>query len=354
MLRSKLLSVLVLLSIASIASSCCSGDECTCEPNCWEKCFMNPPNSQTYKNAYMEIYRAAVGIRNMYAPCFKPHGTAYMMDADVPTSGSGTTASSLYWYQRQLASIVAMVQPVGDNCNPFCTSKFFRNFAWYAHNWPCKDRCQAWSFFQKNTGMTSYTPNQAWQQQPSWVRGGEILSKLCFDRPNLNGHKCMKCTKNELLIAFTNSPIYPAPSSVCGGNPYQCAAIGVHPANHANMDSWAKTGPAYHLPSTSVYRYAASRISRCMYYQCCRYKVPNTWTPKPKFPASVNPGRFVSGRSMEKEVEEIDDLEDRESEQVFNYMNSKDERLQEFKGTLDGFNAIIKREVEGSTTITKG
>ena len=82
----------------------------------------------------------AVGVRNLYLPCSKPHGTAYMLDADVPSDEPGVTAGQLYLYQRQLAGIVAMVQPVGDDCNPFCASKFYANFGFYVHNWPCKNR----------------------------------------------------------------------------------------------------------------------------------------------------------------------------------------------------------------------
>ena len=75
----------------------------------------------------------ALGLRNLYAPCFKPHGTAYMLDATVP--GSNT-----FQYQRDLASIVAQVQPVGDNCNPFCVNKFYNYYAYYVWSWQCKDR----------------------------------------------------------------------------------------------------------------------------------------------------------------------------------------------------------------------
>ena len=81
----------------------------------------------------------AVGVRNLYLPCSKPHGTAYMLDADIPTV-PGVSANAIYLYQRQLAGIVAMVQPVGDDCNPFCASKFYANFGFYVHNWPCKNR----------------------------------------------------------------------------------------------------------------------------------------------------------------------------------------------------------------------
>lgn len=201
--------------------------------------------------------------------------------------------------------------------------------------------------------MRTYSVNNS----PSWVRGGEILSRLCFNRPYLKGHECMKCTENELLIAFTNSQIYPAPSASCGGNPYHCAAIGVNPAQQANMDTWANTGPAYHLPSTPSYRKAASLIASCLYRQCCSYAIKPTWpTSKPKLPW---------GRSIDQEEEDLDDLEDRrgpfklkQAAEIFEYMDPKSEKSPKtFKGTFDQFNAqVLKRNGVNSDgqTIVKG
>merc|ERR1712212_1144604 len=38
------------LAIASLTHQvigCCEGNSCSCEPNCWERCFNDPPNSPT-------------------------------------------------------------------------------------------------------------------------------------------------------------------------------------------------------------------------------------------------------------------------------------------------------------------
>ena len=195
------------------------------------------------------------GIQNLYAPCFKPHGTAYMMDADVPSGGFTPYMSSytLYRYQRKLATIIAMTQPVGDECNPFCANKFYRNWAYYSHSWPCQDRCEAYNFFNSQS-MSSFRSNKFWKTQPSWVRGGEILADVCFNQnKNRKGHECMECANNELLISFTNSPIYPTPSANCGSK-YYCAAIGINPATYENMDQWDKTsGPVFHVMLQKIY-----------------------------------------------------------------------------------------------------
>merc|ERR1719209_2006954 len=114
----------------------------------------------------------------------------------------------------------------------------------------------------------------------------------------------MDCTKNELLIAFTNSAIIPPPASVCGGNPYHCAAIGVSPATYVNMDAWTNSGPAYHLPNTVEYRSAASRISKCLFTQCCSYVTPNNWTKKPTFPGVLTNPNKLKPRAFEMEDDE--------------------------------------------------
>jgi len=345
MMVSYLGRALAFISLLSLVSSCCFENSCTCEPNCWEKCFMNPPDSQ--KNAYLEIYRMAIGIRNLYAPCFKPHGTAYMMDSNVPSGVPGVSPFSLFFYQRQLASIVAMVQPVGDDCNPFCTSKYYRNFAWYAHSWPCKSRCEAHKFFTSDISMQSFQANQQ-QQSPSWVGGGEILSRLCFDAPHPNGHECMNCTKNELLIAFTNSPMWTFPPGVCGGDPYHCAAVGTGTANWNNMDTWADSGPAYHLPHDVFYRAAARAISDCMKTQCCDNSTPNNWW-------TLQP---VKGRSIDSEDENSSDRA--AVEDNFSYLDSgnagakppNDGKVKEFKGTFTDFKRkVLDREAGGNDKV---
>jgi len=335
---------LALTLLASLATAtnhgCCWENECTCEPNCWEKCFMDPPNNNANKNAYMEIYRAAIGIRNLYAPCFKPHGTAYMMDSDVPSSTATEPAADLYQYQRHLASIIAMVQPVGDSCNPFCASKFYQRFAYYSHGWPCMDKCEAWQFFNSDSQAAAFRPNQNWRSKDewSWVGGGEILADICFNyneqRP---GHECMKCSKNELLVAFTNSPVMPVPGNYCGGNPFQCAAIGIAPSNLMNLDAWANTGPAYHLPSNPLYMKAAGRIAKCMYKHCCskKFTTKNTWWSPSKTPLS----RQTNG------------------EQVYEYTTPDFETTLQFKGSFEEFNEKILRRFlngGGSTGINDG
>jgi len=291
----------------------------TCEEksNCWDQCFINPPQ-EVHKNAYMQIYRAAIGIRNLFSPSIKSYGSAYLMDADVAAFKDAVEHEATYRYQRHLASIVAMVQPADgeEDCKGFCASKFHHNLAYYSHDWPCKDRCQAHSFFNNDPGMTSYTFNS----QPSFIRGSERLSEFCFKR-----HKgCMGCaTQNELLISFVNSGVHQSkpPSSVCGGNPYYCATINVNSAPHITSvrrwDSIGVTGPIYHLPSTASYRYAASEIAKCMNEKCCT-------------------------RSQQSAAaEEVDSRQRAKTLQTFSYVDTSSKQVYSYSGTLEDFKRLV-------------
>jgi len=320
-----LLGLLILLAgLTNQVNGCCEGNSCSCELNCWEKCF-NPPTGPGMQQAYIRIYDMAMGIRNLYAPCFKPHGTAYMLDADVP--GTSVTASQTYKYQRDLASIIGQVQPVGNDCNPFCTSKFHQNFAYFAWSWACKDRCQIFDHFN-SPSVSSFNVNSS----PSWVGGGKILANHCFQNPGL---PCTECASNELIIAFTNSRLNnffpntgwcngPSPGP---GQPFYCAAIGVGTANWYNMASLmgGRSGSIYLMTETNVMRQAASKINECIHNQCCNLSVPYTWPV------------------MNREVQSVAGVEERkQAKDKFGYLKSNSQgRVMEFAGTYDEFKEKI-------------
>ena len=47
--------LLLLCLLPALVRGCCTGDQCSCEPNCWEKCFLKP-KYKIYLNPYKEIY----------------------------------------------------------------------------------------------------------------------------------------------------------------------------------------------------------------------------------------------------------------------------------------------------------
>jgi len=317
------------LAIASLTHQvigCCEGNSCSCEPNCWERCFNDPPNSPTMRQAYIRIYDMAMGIRNLYAPCFKPHGTAYMLDADVPGS-TATAAFQTYQYQRDLASIIGQVQPVGNDCNPFCFSKFHQNYAYYAWSWACQSRCQIFDHFNSPWVRTFTRKSSA-----SWVGGGKILANHCFKN---SGLACTDCASNELIIAFTNSQLsnfYPGSGwcngpSVGSGQPFYCAAVGVGTANWYNMANLmgGRSGSIYLMSETNEMRKAASKINKCIHHQCCDQSFHYTWP--------------IMNREAQSE------LEDRTAaRQTFGYTNSQGrdpDTIQEYRGTYDDFQKNI-------------
>merc|ERR1712226_1093266 len=54
-------------------------DDCCDELKCWEQCFTKPEKKE-HKETYDKIYQIVMGIRSLYSPCSKPHGTCFSMD----------------------------------------------------------------------------------------------------------------------------------------------------------------------------------------------------------------------------------------------------------------------------------
>ena len=177
-------------------------------------------------------------IRNLYLPCSKPHGTCYMLDSTV--FNSALPGSQLMDFQRNLASIIALTQPVSNECNPFFVNKFFRNYAYYGWNWQCKDKCKAAQTLASSSMDFTYQPGT----QPSWIGGGCILCNHAF---NNGGLTCSKNTEKELLIGFANSQVYHVPdANTC--KKYHRVVIGtIKDSQWNNLAAWASPGLAYQV-----------------------------------------------------------------------------------------------------------
>ena len=143
-------------------------------------------------------------------------------------------------FERNLASIIALTQPVSNDCNPFFVNKYHRSLAWYAWSWQCKDKCQAAQTLATSS-MRSTAQNGI---QPSWIGGGCILCDHAF---NNGGLSCSAKTNKELLIGFANSAIYSTPGwSRC--NNYHRMIIGTTPATTwGPLAAWASPGLAYQV-----------------------------------------------------------------------------------------------------------
>ena len=180
-------------------------------------------------------------IKNLYLPCNKPHGTCYLLDSTV--SPGGLSGSQLMDFERNMASIIALSQPVSKDCNPFFVNKYFRNFAWYSGSWQCQDKCNAARTLATTPMRYTQTNNQ-----PSWIGGGCILCDHAF---NSGGLSCSTNTDNELLIAFANNAIYTSPDAgKC--KKYNRVIIGTSPATTwSALIGWASPGLAYQV---NIYR----------------------------------------------------------------------------------------------------
>lgn len=162
----------------------------------------------------------------------------------------------------------------------------------------------------------------------SWVEGGENLAKLCFERDNLRGHGCMKNTKKEVLIAFTNSKIWGTPFPKYCNTLYKCVVIGTDPASdYANMVTWA--GSAFQMPVNGYSLRAAWMILRCMRRSCCRRDVT--------FPLrDDNDDMDMALNNLDKF--EMPEMEERQtSATIFEYMDSDDKEPKVFRGTYEEF-----------------
>ena len=143
-------------------------------------------------------------------------------------------------FERNLASIIALTQPVSNDCNPFFVNKFHRSYAWYAWSWQCQDKCNAARVLATSSmRLTNQNGNQ-----PSWINGG---CHLCDHAFNNGGLSCSANTEKELLIGFANNAINSAPGSAkC--NKYHRVIIGTTPATTwGPLAAWASPGLAYQV-----------------------------------------------------------------------------------------------------------
>ena len=180
-------------------------------------------------------------IRNLYTPCSKPHGTCYLLDSSIPCTEYGDLMMD---FERNLASIIALTQPVSNDCNPFFVNKFFRTFAYYPWSWQCQDKCKA-----AQTLASSWMDQTAQNTgRPSWVGGG---CRLCDHAFNNGGLSCSANTEKELMIGFANSVINSSPgTSQC--NNYNRVIIGTTQtwaaaATWSSLAAWASPGLAYQV-----------------------------------------------------------------------------------------------------------
>lgn len=301
----------VLLSAALVLSSSealgCS-DQC-CDLNCWEQCFSD--QTPTNPDFYQQVYQMVQTIRDLYSPCSKPHGTCYLLDSSLPSPFN----SELMDFERNLASIIALTQPVSNDCNPFFVNKFHRSFAWYAWNWQCQDKCNA-ARTLATTSMQSTSQNS---NLDSWIGGGCHLCDHAFNNPGLS---CSDDTEKELLVAFANSGIYSSTFTTSKCNSYNRVIIGTTPATTwPPLAAWASPGLAYQLEFNSANLKATKSLLSCMNRRCC-----------PDHSASQFPLRSA---------------EEKNAPQRFSYNTGDEETPKEFAGTFDEFEkSVLNKLVE--------
>jgi len=267
----------VLLCI--VGQICCSDDSCCEDLRCWEKCF-EEPTDPVWRNAFNQIYKIIDGIRGLYSPCSRPRGTCFSLDSTVHAA-NGLTGAQMMEFERNLAAIIALTQPVSNKHNPFFLNKFYQTFTWAAdQDWQCKENCEA-------AAQLLSSPVQHHVQElipgTSGLRYyGCYLCRYQFDGRFQSG----RCHDNvergkELMIAIVNSNFDDAPPADWPCNTMNRVIIGTDPATDLNtMNEWSvkpappfgsfwASGLSYQIPVNNVNLIATKTLLKCMQKKCC-------------------------------------------------------------------------------------
>ena len=205
-----------------------------------------------------------MGIRSLYSPCSKPHGTCFSLDSSTH-SLPNPTPSDMMEFERALAAIIAMAQPVSNDRNPFFFNKFYGTIpwgiTWTEQNWNCKDNCDAADVLLHPTGANDWAMNHHFpetfpgQMGPSGVHNhGCGMCQAMFDG-KIDG-TCHEKTMDELIVSFVNGDIdwMGPPGTVSSCSAMNRVMIGTNPSsNLMDMMDWAApSGLAYQVTISSL------------------------------------------------------------------------------------------------------
>ena len=162
-----ILKIVLLFCVAGqISAQWWKKEDCCYDLRCWEKCFEDVKDP-LWRNAFNQIYKVYClfdwllfkswnisqrnsksthlssinakkiilqivnGIRGLYSPCSRPAGTCFSLDSTVHSAGA-VSGSDMMEFERNLAAIIALTQPVSNENNPFFLNKFYETFTWAA------------------------------------------------------------------------------------------------------------------------------------------------------------------------------------------------------------------------------
>ena len=199
-----------------------------------------------------------MGIRALYSPCSKPHGTCFSLDSTTHSLPE-PVPSEMMEFERGLAAIIAMAQPVSNERNPFFFNKFYGTIpwglTWTEQRWNCKDNCDAADVLLHPSGANAWAMNHHMsesfpdQMGPSGVQNhGCGMCRAMFD--GKVDSECYEKTTDELMVTFVNGEFDAPPTgtaSSCGS--MNRVVIGTSPAvNLMHMfDFVAPDGLAYQV-----------------------------------------------------------------------------------------------------------
>jgi len=230
-------------------------------------------------------YKMVNGIRGLYSPCSRPKGTCFSLDSTVH-SAAGLSGDDMMEFERNLAAIIALTQPVSNENNPFFLNKFYQTFTWAADSdWQCKENCAAAQVLLSNPvdqHVTELLPTT------SGLRYfGCYLCRYQFDGQFRSGKCHVNTDKNkELMVAFVNSKFDDTPPASWPCNTMNRVIIGTDPASSlTDMHNWAVTpasdfgqfwssGLAYQIPFNHNNLMATRKLLSCIGNKCCANEPP--------------------------------------------------------------------------------
>ena len=192
-----------------------------------------------------------MAIKSLYSPCSKPHGTCFSLDSTA--FDSTVTANEMMRFERTLAAIIALTQPVSDKRNPFFFNKFYGTkvngvpwwLTWTEQHWNCKDNCQAADVLLHPHQANDWAMNHhIWESSPDQFGPSGVKTHGCtMCRALFDGRistKCHERTTDELMVAFVNGDFDDKPMASPHCSTMNRVMIGTNPAtNLADMAGWA-------------------------------------------------------------------------------------------------------------------
>lgn len=225
------------------------------DDTCWQRCFANVPSSrQFYFNRFRELVTRTKNLQETLGSA----GLAISMD-------SASSSDSIFRYERNIASLLALTMNTDAVFNPLCMSLYYATGATYSGSWQCsRDRCTAAAILARSVSSRHVSGSAR------SVASGQLLAKYCMDRAScrsqFNSDPKLRMTVLIANAGFRGNANY-APLQG------EKVVIGVDRASSSQIASLATSGmkfPWMGTMSSSSAQSALRSLLSCVNRGCCR------------------------------------------------------------------------------------